>query len=343
MPWCPKCKNEYGDGITICADCKVTLIDSLDSANNEQNTYELAQIDEKATAIRLVKYLKYSGIHYADIRADSNSKCYSILVSLSEKNSAMKYYNAFLDVEEELSLQAASDDSSSDEDSMDDFDEEDSLMDSEEDFTINSEEKDSLLDSESEVSDSFEESDEIIEDFNDLEEFSSENQNEPENDMKDIESPEYPSSGSAYVMKEDAYKEHRSTASMFYVFSIAGLIFLGLNVAGVIQYVSGLFSYLVMGALFIAFFYFGIYSSRKAKEISTGIDAENELTQKINTYLNSLGEIPSMDEADWSSLNDELLYFKRTTKLKQMVIKKFGAQNEAYLDVIIEEFYNANV
>lgn len=28
MAWCPKCKAQYVDGITICADCKVELVDS---------------------------------------------------------------------------------------------------------------------------------------------------------------------------------------------------------------------------------------------------------------------------------------------------------------------------
>lgn len=30
MPWCPVCKNEYREGITHCAECKVALVESLE-------------------------------------------------------------------------------------------------------------------------------------------------------------------------------------------------------------------------------------------------------------------------------------------------------------------------
>ena len=29
MPFCPKCKNEYREGFTVCAECKCELVDSL--------------------------------------------------------------------------------------------------------------------------------------------------------------------------------------------------------------------------------------------------------------------------------------------------------------------------
>ncbi len=29
MPWCPKCRNEYVEGITVCADCGSELVESL--------------------------------------------------------------------------------------------------------------------------------------------------------------------------------------------------------------------------------------------------------------------------------------------------------------------------
>ena len=27
MPWCPKCKNEYREGFSVCADCGSVLVD----------------------------------------------------------------------------------------------------------------------------------------------------------------------------------------------------------------------------------------------------------------------------------------------------------------------------
>lgn len=37
MPWCPKCKNEYYEGIKVCADCGVELVDSLEEWEKAQN------------------------------------------------------------------------------------------------------------------------------------------------------------------------------------------------------------------------------------------------------------------------------------------------------------------
>ena len=44
MPWCPKCKSEYREGITTCVDCKVELVDDLQSVKEVEeestNPYE---------------------------------------------------------------------------------------------------------------------------------------------------------------------------------------------------------------------------------------------------------------------------------------------------------------
>ncbi len=48
MPWCPKCRNEYYEGIKVCADCGCELVDSLEefeeAERKEKEKDRLAQI-----------------------------------------------------------------------------------------------------------------------------------------------------------------------------------------------------------------------------------------------------------------------------------------------------------
>lgn len=48
MPWCPICKNEYREGIKLCAECQVELVDHLVD-EKEQN----AELEEQERLARL--------------------------------------------------------------------------------------------------------------------------------------------------------------------------------------------------------------------------------------------------------------------------------------------------
>ena len=60
MSWCPKCKNEYRAGITICPDCNEELMEELTEAI-ELEFVPVFQTIEEETKEKIVKYLVHCG------------------------------------------------------------------------------------------------------------------------------------------------------------------------------------------------------------------------------------------------------------------------------------------
>lgn len=48
MPWCPICKNEYREGIKLCAECQVELVDHLEDEKEQS-----ADLEEQEKIARL--------------------------------------------------------------------------------------------------------------------------------------------------------------------------------------------------------------------------------------------------------------------------------------------------
>lgn len=46
MPWCPICKNEYREGIKLCAECQVELVDHLE--DEEEQDAEIDRVEKIA-------------------------------------------------------------------------------------------------------------------------------------------------------------------------------------------------------------------------------------------------------------------------------------------------------
>ena len=60
MSWCPKCKNEYRAGITVCPDCNEELMAELTEAVTLEFV-PLFQTTDETLKIKLVKYLMHCG------------------------------------------------------------------------------------------------------------------------------------------------------------------------------------------------------------------------------------------------------------------------------------------
>ena len=100
--WCPKCKNEYREGITVCVDCKVDLVESLDKT--EEDTELLHSFAEEEDAKKLVSYLEYSGIssHYEPMKEEN---LFGVFLEKTKMKQAKKAFAAFLTVETQKRLE----------------------------------------------------------------------------------------------------------------------------------------------------------------------------------------------------------------------------------------------
>ena len=60
--WCPKCKNEYIDGITTCVDCGCDLVAELPEEIDETAPQLLGSVVHEDVGNKLIRFLKFSGV-----------------------------------------------------------------------------------------------------------------------------------------------------------------------------------------------------------------------------------------------------------------------------------------
>ena len=58
MAWCPKCRNEYVEGVTVCADCQVPLVDELPEETPFDDKVLLGTLDTAEEALKVATTIK---------------------------------------------------------------------------------------------------------------------------------------------------------------------------------------------------------------------------------------------------------------------------------------------
>ena len=121
-----------------------------------------------------------------------------------------------------------------------------------------------------------------------------------------------------------------------------GLVFIILILLGIIPLHMNLFSkYLiigVMGTLFILFIVMGFLSVKSYKKFEIKASEEDNLTKQLNTWCKeNLSQ--ALIDADLEEAEEELLYFGRTEKMKELISNKFMNLDAAFLDSFIDDIY----
>lgn len=97
---CPKCKNEYREGFTVCADCGVALIE-------QENTIERQMIiyGTQEQMNNLKGFIEYNGIKNCEVKFGSSVGYYELWIPTKSVQKATKYVQAFMMHEQERAEQ----------------------------------------------------------------------------------------------------------------------------------------------------------------------------------------------------------------------------------------------
>ena len=95
MAWCPKCKNEYREGITVCPDCGETLV-----SEEELTDFTSVLFGEQDEMEKLKDFLTYNGIQKTKITFDETEQVYELFVDAREEKQAKTIARVFLEQQE---------------------------------------------------------------------------------------------------------------------------------------------------------------------------------------------------------------------------------------------------
>ncbi len=318
MPWCPNCNAEYQEGYTECSDCGVALVDSLEE---EVELVPFFQAEDKKIAEKLVSYFKYSNLP-SEMSYSEENEVYLVNIPPRMEKEARKLYQAFYFVERENIANGIYKDNE-----------------------LNNSEEESGTGEEAfeEVITSALAPDPMVEVLADeyVPQHSEEGETEDDIDPAEEAEDEGIEKG-AYVFKADRYKDLAGTVWIFLFFGVVGLVFVILNMAGILTVLNGWLPNTVMGALFLSFLYVAFSTKQKAQKIRDEIATENKLTDDINAWLKDNITEEYLASIHNDSVSEELNYIKMTDTIKELLINNFGKQNLSYLDRLVEEYYNNN-
>lgn len=310
MPWCPVCKNEYKEGIKICAECKVKLVEELPSENEVYICSGAKPLIE-----RLAEYLNYSDIS-AKVRPEETQERAMLFVSSKQEEIAKRAVRIFM-IEEQGRMKAkevqnpkaaATEEDMMVESAPDDFEEETN---------------------ETEINET---------------EIDAENAGDESDSDEQIGQPVVKRQSTAiYKNRADKAEEFKSSGIVLLVVGILGIICMVLIDLGILPLKLNnlVMMNIMMNVLFLIFIIFGIYSLRGAKKYAGEAVEEKNLTKEIKTWANENLKAEEVDIQSGCKEDEaeEIAYFKRYEYLKKTISEKFVNLEDSYLDYLAESIY----
>lgn len=153
-----------------------------------------------------------------------------------------------------------------------------------------------------------------------------------------------------YQSSAEKAEDHRSSAYTLLAVGGIGFIVVILIFFNVIPVYrgAGINRYLVcgvMGAMFILFIVFGMVSMRDFKRLLVKAKSESSLVSEITRWCEEYLQADAIDslfvaeEETVEELSDEEKYYRRTEKMKALIVDKFMNLDEAFVEDFVDGYY----
>lgn len=310
MPWCPVCKEEYKEGITACPECNTALVASLEEAA-KSDYQDLLTFTDEALAKKFTDYLQYSKI---DAKYRKENREYIISVIKRDVAKAKKHFAAFYSVESANALSRNQDgyhaakeipsDETDDELSWDR-----SETASEEDVTL---------------------------------------QDDSDSDEDTEKACGCSRSSGSYVPMAEKVSDLFSTIVVFSIFGVIGLVALILELVGVTHFMNTMMLIMVITIVCIGIPVVLITTCKSYKKAKALTADEEKLTASLTEWMESVFTKEAVHRMLYSlrvnapGLPEEQLYILLNQEMKKRVCDQFGEIEDAYLDYIVDNYYDTH-
>ena len=305
--WCPKCKIEYREGITVCADCGTELVEKL------ENLVDVCEIKGEAAVDEMLDFLHYSGME--DIKKEwvEETESFRLMVDKKEVQRAEKLVHGYLlgkEQEKETRKEQFPEDDETDAS-------EEMLPESDSSEIENTEVGQNItVSSHGEDSSLFD--DEVEEETMEL---------------------LYSKEQKEFVKRSEKYNDVKFSGYTLIIFGILGGVYLTLTQLKIIPLSYDLVVFCILGVLFAGFLVAGVLSLIKAGKIKKEIPAEEEKMKEIKQWMEE--NVTEEKMSDWrdegvSQMENDLIV---SAKLRRYLMDNFPEADKAMMEKLADEFY----
>lgn len=141
---------------------------------------------------------------------------------------------------------------------------------------------------------------------------------------------------------KNRYEEYMGTAVLFLVTGIIGLIYWLLNLldmVGKYKYFSNTFQLITGFIIFAIILGIGVVSLKQAKDIKKNIGTEEDISEKINSYLEETLTDEYIKKCKQDIEDEQELFFVVNENLVEALKEKYPQANEEMISDAVEAYY----